>query len=76
MHKQNNFKKPGTLTAFAAHAWFKMGFLIGCRAGQVWFKDCLTVNSDIQCFYLNIQTRKRKRRIWRIEGISEITENY
>ena len=51
--------------------------LNGCRAGQVHSKDCLTVNLDIYCFNLPVaSSNKKKKRMWRIGGISEITENY
>ena len=50
-----------------------MEFLNGCRAGQVHFKDCLTVNLDIYCFNLTAAfSNKKKTR--ELGGSSEITE--
>ena len=38
----------------------KMEFLNGCRVGQVHFKDCLTVNSDIYCFACGLKGQALK----------------
>ena len=46
-----------------------MEFLNGCRVGQVHFKDCLTVNSDIYCFDCGLKGRALKAKV------SERTKN-
>ena len=40
----------------------KMEFLNSCRAVQAFFKDCLTVNSDMYCFNLTVAFSNKKKK--------------